>query len=69
MTSGIDAENQDGNVNISNAALFQIPDKLLKVRNARGHLIGEGLDRHDLDASVNVALVAEDRNLMKICIT
>jgi len=38
---GVNSENHYGNVNVRDASIFQIPNKLLEIRNARGHFIGK----------------------------
>lgn len=43
--------------------MLQVPNELLEVGNASGHLIGKTFDGHDLNTSFNVAEFVEDRHL------
>src|SRR5688572_38153 len=56
-------QNQHRNVYVGYSALLQVPDELLKVRNAGGHLIGKLLYWHDLYSGINKAKPIKDRHL------
>jgi hypothetical protein len=43
---GIDTQDHHRNIDIRNAAVFQIPDKLFETGNPGGHFVGECLDRN-----------------------
>lgn len=63
ISSGIDAENQNRDINIGSPPIFQVPDELFEIRNAGRHLVCEGFYGDDLDAAIDMSEVAKDSHL------
>jgi len=60
LLSRINAKDQNRNVNVRSATLFQVPNELLKVGNTAGHLKCERFSGDNLNACINESKIMKD---------